>query len=219
MRRLPFLLLLLPLSLSAAETGPLAPPVLEPMTDEMLVVQYGGGVETRLDADLNGDGEVDTAAVMRDEDSEERRLVVLAGYRDEFNMGQEPVGEMAMDPYPLGSAQLSVKKGVLVLEDFTGGTTAIASTYRFRYDRDARRMRLIGDDVMLYSRTNQHDQVKISTNRLTGLRLRQVGLLNEDPDSDEAYRMQPETRESVPTTPVWMEDAPTPDTTLELGGD
>ena len=146
-----------------------------------------------------------------------KEFVVALGYRNEFDMGHEPSGEMAMDPYPLGAASLSVtKKGVLVVEDLTGGTSAISSLYRFRYDKAAHRMRLIGDDVTYYSRTNSHDQLNISTNRLTGLRLRQVGVLNEG-DGDEAYHMQPETRETVPTTPVWMEDAPPPDVTLGLG--
>jgi len=219
MRRLPLALLLLPLAVAAAELPPEPRPVLEAMTDEMLVNQFTGRVEARVDGDLNGDGDVDTAAVMRDDEAETRRLVVALGYRDEFNMGHEPVGEMAMDPYPLGAAVLSVtKKGVLVVEDLTGGTSAIASTYRFRYDKAEHRLRLIGDDVSYYSRTNRHDQINISTNRLTGLRLRQVGVLNEG-EGDEAYRMQPETRETVPTTPVWMEDAPSPDVTLGLGSE
>lgn len=219
MRRLPTVLLLLPLSLAAAaqEPPPEPRPVLETMADESLVNQYSGRVEARVDGDFNGDGDVDVAAVMRDDEAETRRLVVALGYRDEFNMGHEPTGEMAMDPYPLGAAVLTVtKKGVLVVEDLTGGTSAIASTYRFRYDKPAHRMRLIGDDVTYYSRTNNHDQVNISTNRLTGLRLRQIGVLNEG-DGDEAYHMQPQTRETVPTTPLWMEDAPPPDVTLGLG--
>ena len=219
MRRLPIALLLLPLSLAATAQAPQdLRPVLEPMTDESLASQFTGQVEVRLDADFNGDGEVDTAAVMRDEEAETRRLVVAIGYRTEVDFGHERIGEMAMDPYPLGSATLSAKKGVLVVEDLTGGTSAVSSTYRFRYDKAEHRMRLIGDDVSHYSRTHSHDQVKISTNRLTGLRLRQVGVVNED-GGDEAYRMQPETRETVPTAPVWMEDAPRPDVTLGLGGE
>lgn len=219
MRRSPLFALLMSLSVAAAgqEPPPEPRPVLEAMADESLVNQYSGRVEARVDGDFNGDGDVDTAAVMRDDEAETRRLVVALGYRNEFDMGHEPSGEMAMEPYPLGAAALSVtKKGVLVVEDLTGGTSAVASTYRFRYDKAEHRMRLIGDDVTYYSRTNNHDQLNISTNRLTGLRLRQVGVLNEG-DGDEAYRMQPETRETVPTTPVWMEDAPLPETTLGMG--
>src|SRR5690349_7471834 len=115
MRRLTIALLLFPFALAAAEPPPEPRPVLETMSDEMLVNQYSGRVEARVDGDFNGDGDVDIAAVMRDDEAETRRLVVALGYRDEFDMGHEPSGEMAMDPYPLGAAVLSVtKKGVLV---------------------------------------------------------------------------------------------------------
>ena len=209
MRRLPLVLMFIPLGLAVA--GPR--PVLAPMTDAMLVNQYGGRIEARVDADLNGDGDPDAAAVMRDDGAETRRLVVALAYRNEVDMGHEPVGEMAMDPYPLGEASLSVKKGVLIVEDLTGGTSAIASTYRFRYDPAEHRMRLIGDDVQHYSRTNNHDSLKISTNRLTGLRIRSRDVLTDEGD----YAPQPEVRERVPTTPVWMEHAPDPAQTLGLG--
>ena len=110
---------------------------------------------------------------------------------------------------------------MLIVEDLTGGTSAISSTWRFRYDRDAQRMRLIGDDVSYYSRTNVHDAVEVSTNRLTGQRTRQVLALNVDPapDDDAAYLQQPATRETVDRAPVWMEDAPSPEDTLALGGE
>lgn len=213
MRHLPILLLMTPLSVALAQ-GPEPRPLLEPMTDEMLVSQYTGRVETRIDADFNGDGDLDTAAVMRDDEAETRRLVVALGYRNDVDMGHEPIDEMAMDPYPLGDASLSVKKNVLVVEDLTGGTSAIASTYRFRYDPTEHLMRLIGDDVQHYSRTNQHDSVKISTNRLTGQRIRSRDVLTDDGD----YAPQPEVREKVDTTPIYMGTAPDPAVTLGLGG-
>jgi hypothetical protein len=215
------LLLASPLFAAAAEpdSAPLPEPVLEPVTDVILVDTYDCCVETRLDADLNGDGLIDVAAVMRNEAAESRRLVVMLGYRAEFDMGHEPLGEMAMDPYPLGgAASLEVRNGVLIVEDLTGGTSAISSTYRFRWDAGERRLRLIGDDVTYYSRTNNHDSIEISTNRLTGLRLRKVGKLNENPaaDDDAAYFPQPEVRETVDTAPIWLEDAPAPDLTLGI---
>lgn len=215
MRHLPIALLMTPLSVALAqEPGPEPRPVLEPMTDQMLVNQYTGRVETRIDADFNGDGDLDTAAVMRDDEAGTRRLVVALGYRTEVDFGHEPIDEMAMDPYPMGDAALSVKKNVLVVEDLTGGTSAIASTYRFRYDPSEHLMRLIGDDVQHYSRTNQHDSVKISTNRLTGLRIRSRDVLTDDGD----YVPQPEVREKIDTTPIYMGTAPDPAVTLGLGG-
>lgn len=221
--RLAAVLLLMPLSLEAAPTAPAdaAPPgrpALAPMDEAMLANQYGGRVEVRLDADFNGDGDPDTAAVMRDDGAETRRLVVALGYRNEVDMGHEPIGEAAMDPYPLGDARLRVdRRGVLLVEDLAGGTSAIASTYRYRFDPATRRMRLIGDDVHYYSRTNQHDQVRISTNRLTGVQLRRVDRLAPE-GAEEAYLPGPEERRSVPTAPIYMEDAPAPEDTLGLGG-
>lgn len=209
---LAILLLLSSLALAAAEPPPEPRPVLQPMTDEMLLMRHDGApvLETRLDADFNGDGLVDTAYVVRVPD-EWRRLVVMIGYVEEVDMGHGPAGEAEMDPYPLGSAALSVKKGVLVVEDLAGGTSAVSSTYRYRYDPKARRMRLIGDDVTYYSRTNSHDSIEISTNRLTGLQLRRVNKLTDD-----AYVPQPEVRSRVPTAPIYMEDAPDANVTLGL---
>jgi hypothetical protein len=206
------MLLVVPTASAGDLSGPDEPYVLQPMTDEMLLMRHDGdlALETRLDADFNGDGLVDTAYVVRVPD-EWRRLVVMIGYAEEVDMGHSPAGEAEMDPYPLGSAALSVKKGVLVVEDLAGGTSAISSTYRYRYDPKARRMRLIGDDVTYYSRTNNHDSIEISTNRLTGLQLRRVNKLTED-----AYVPQPEVRGKVPTTPIYMEDAPDANVTVGL---
>ena len=217
MRAIALLLLLSPFATASAveppvDTAPVVP-VLEPPTDDILENDDGGRVEVRLDADLTGDGLVDVAAVMREEDADRRRLVVMRGFRGEFDQGHEPFAEMARDPFPVGAATLIEKKGVLVVEDLSGGTSAIASTYRFRYDAAAERMRLIGDDVVYDSRTFGHDSVRISTNRLTGLRISRVDKV----DAEGEITPQPETRETVDKAPVWMETAPPPDVTLGLG--
>jgi hypothetical protein len=188
-----------------------------PAASETLSNLFGGEVEARLDVDFNGDGHADTAVVMRDADHESRGLHVLIGYADAGGTGHEPIDGVALDPYPLGTATLAYRKGVLIVEDLTGGTTAIASTYRWRYDPEEHRMRLIGDDVSLYSRTNAHDALEISTNRLTGLRLRRVMKRVDEPAADgAAYDPQPEIRESVPTTPIHMAESPAPAETLGL---
>ena len=171
----------------------------------------GARIETRLDADVSGDGMSDTIFVAASDDR--RVLKVMVAYVDEFDTGYQPVGEVEMDVDPLGAASLSVKKGVLLVEDLTGGTTAIQSLYRYRFDAKARRMRLIGDDVTLYSRTNAHDSTAISTNRLTGARTTTVSKIEGD-----GYVDQPPKQGKVPTKPVYMEDAPLPTDTLGFGG-
>lgn len=168
-------------------------------------------VETRLDVDFTGDGLRDAAFVVRGE--EKRLLKVMVAYETDVDVGYDPAGEMSLDISPLGGASLSVKKGVLIVEDLGGGTTAIQSLYRFRYDPKARRMRLIGDDVTLYSRTNAHDSTAISTNRLTGLQVLTRSVVGEDG----TYTEQPPQHRKVATRPIWMEDAPSPDETLGFG--
>ena len=165
-------------------------------------------LETRLDADLNGDRLTDVAFIARNDDR--RVLGVLLAFSEAMDMGHTPSGRAELGIDPLGPAGLTAPRGVLVVEDLTGGTTAISSTYRYRYEAKSKRMRLIGDDVKLYSRTNAHGWQEISTNRLTGLQIRR----SADLDDAGEYVEQPETRGKVPTAPLYMEDAPAPETTL-----
>jgi hypothetical protein len=183
------------------------------MNAEDLVMQMpdGATIETRLDADIDGDGLRDLAFVARNEDV--RVLKVMIAYATEVDMGYDPAGEMRMGDSPLGDAALSLKKNVLIVEDLDGGTTAIQSLYRFRFDPKARRMRLIGDDVSLYSRTNAHDKTSISTNRLNGVQLVKRSVVGNDGE----YVDQPEQKKTVSTKPVYMEEAPLPQTTLGWG--
>ena len=130
-----------------------------------------------------------------------------------MDMGHTPNGKAELAVDALAPASLSAPKGTLVVEDLTGGTTAISSTYRYRYDAKAGRMRLIGDDVKLYSRTNAHGWQEVSTNRLTGLQIRGSAELD---DAGE-YVQKPQVRGKVNTKPIYMEQAPAPEETLGLG--
>lgn len=132
--------------------------------------------------DLNGDGRVDLVLVARGPDSEERRLIAAVstptGYRN--------VGEAPLPGYPLGNASVAfTRRGVLTVTDLVGGTTANQSVMRYRYEGpDAMHgaMRYIGLDVGHYSRTNQHDALKLSFNWLTGDFSRQVDKLTKRGD-------------------------------------
>lgn len=169
-------------------------------------------IETRLDADIDGDGLADVAFVAVDDDN--RTLGVLLGYRSEVDTGFTPVGSVALPPDRLGSAGLSLRKGVLVVDDLTGGTTAISATWRYRYDAKASRMRLIGEDLKLYSRTNMHGWLEISSNRLTGLQIRR----NAESDGDGGYSAPVETRAKISTQPLYMEQTPSADEQVGIGG-
>jgi len=99
------------------------------MPDDVLKDQLGKGeeLETRLDGDLNGDGEIDTVAVGRNGEDDTRKLRVFLGYVGETDMGHDPGGVLVLDPYPVGGpAELSLNKGVLLIKDLTGGTSATA---------------------------------------------------------------------------------------------
>lgn len=177
----------------------------------------GMELETRFDGDFNDDGIADVAFVERSND-DERDMIVLLGYRSETDIGFDPAGKMELDAFPLGPASFSLKKGVLVVDDLVGGTTAVAGTYRFRYDPVKKRMRLIGLDAKQYSRTNNHGWASISWNVLTGAVLReQAALIEGENHSDNAYGPTKSKREKRPSKPIYMEDAPTADSFFDEG--
>jgi hypothetical protein len=167
-------------------------------------VPEGWRLETQLDADFNGDFQADVAMVIRNDD--ERWLLVALGE----GKGLKRIGLGELDPYPLGDASLEEKKGVLLITDLTGGTTAIQSTYRYRYEAATGRMQLIGDDASLYSRTNSHGGVEVSTNRLTGVRLTQASTLDDQGE----YRFGKQQKSTVPKEKLYLETAPKPEDTV-----
>ena len=169
-------------------------------------VPEGWRLETQLDADFNGDFQADVAMVIRNDD--ERWLLVALGE----GKGLKRIGLGELDPYPLGDASLEEKKGVLLITDLTGGTTAIQSTYRYRYEAASGRMQLIGDDAELYSRTNSHGGISVSTNRLTGVRITQTSTIDE-PDGER--RFSKEQRSTVSKDKLYLETAPSPEDTVE----
>src|SRR5688572_23342710 len=98
-------------------------------------------LEARVEADLNGDGIDDIAYLAGNDDS--RALSVLLSERSEVHVDHRSE-VLVLDPASFGPGSLSLDGNVLKLEDLTGGTTAIASTQRFRYDPAIGHMRLIG---------------------------------------------------------------------------
>ena len=146
--------------------------------------------------------------VVRNDD--ERWLLVAVGE----GKGLRRIGLGELDPYPLGDASLEAKKGVLLITDLTGGTTAIQSTYRYRYEAATGRMQLIGDDASLYSRTNSHGGIEVSTNRLTGVRITQT---SEPDEAKGEYRFSKEQRSTVPKDKLYLETAPKPEDTVGIG--
>lgn len=175
-------------------------------TDQALEVV----IESRVEGDLNTDGIPDSATVAHNEDA--RALSVMLSNK-KFG-GQFTTEVLLLEPSPVGPGTLSIEGNVLKFEDLTGGTTAIGSTRRFRYDATRKRMRLIGLDATLYSRTNAHDGFEMSWNLINGdtvtHELRLVEGAGEDP-----YELVRERRFKRRIRPQWLSDAPDPETTLE----
>lgn len=160
-------------------------------------------IESRVDADLTADGREDVAFVgCHDEQGCE--LVVLGARADGSYgvLGRESFGFGGLGP-PSVSA---TRKGVLVLEDLVGGTTATQGTYRYRWDPERGALRLIGLDARHYSRTFGHDAFDISWNLLTGAFIAQRHVLTDGGDA--AYAPQPQERTVRRSVPVWLGDTP-----------
>jgi hypothetical protein len=172
-------------------------------------------LEVEVRADFNRDGHADVAYIVRDEDR--RELRVATSVVTDGAIGEAPLQVLALDSDPLGPAQLTVKDNVLLLQELTGGTTAVFSTHRFRWDARLAAMRLIGLDATLYSRTFAHDGQAASWNLLTGLLLTHTMRLRKD-DSDIAYDEVDKRRKRKPSPPLRLEQSPSGDDLLGWPG-
>lgn len=187
--------------------------VIEPM------LAPGEEVETRLTGDFNADGQPDLAYVARRDD--ERQLRVALSFVNELELGTEVEERLALPPTLLGPAGLEFQRGVLIVTDLSGGTTAIRTIYRFRRDKAGKPgawMRLIGLDATLYSRTWAHDGFELSWNLLTGaMTTRRLRLASGGGDA--GYLPSKSRASTRRTAPVWLANTPDPDELIqELSG-
>jgi hypothetical protein len=171
----------------------------------------GVEIESRVAGDINGDGIEDIAYVAHNEDS--RALTVLLTAKQERDFTYRPE-VLLLEPSEFTPGKLSLDDKVLTFEDMTGGTTAISSTRRFRYDDRGRQMRLIGLDATVHSRTFAHDGFEASWNLLNGdattrelKRDRQAGEAGYSPARERSFKRR--------VRPQWLSDAPDPETMLE----
>lgn len=171
----------------------------------------GAELEARVNGDLNGDEVEDAAYVAHN--GELRALTVVLSVRHEFDV-EYRTEVLVLDPTEFDPAKLTLDGNVLKFEDMTGGTTAIASTHRFRYDGRGKQMRLIGLDAKLYSRTYAHDGFEASWNLLNGDATTRELKLNTGA-GDEAYKPGQQRSFKRRIRAQWLADAPHPETFLE----
>ena len=98
-----------------------------PMTAEQLApyLPDGANIETRLDADLTGDGLRDLAVVAAND--EVRVLKVMIGYADDTSMGFDPAGEMRTNLSPrtlFAAREIRASRGILM----SGWTASVTRT-------------------------------------------------------------------------------------------
>ena len=193
-----------------------------PPTDaELRSTHPGATIAQRLDADLNADGKPETLLALTYDDAPDRdayrSVEILWEHRERKHArsdedDEEPNNLLTLPSSPLGTPDLQVKNGVLLVEDLTGGTTATQTAYRYRYDKDADDMRLIGLDTERYSRTGAHGSVRLSWNVVTGVQLFQRSTVGKD----EALRYGAERRKvDKSRTYYYIADTPDPDELLD----
>jgi hypothetical protein len=168
-------------------------------------------VETQVNGDLNGDGVEDAAYVAHNGDS--RALTVLLSAKREFDFDYR-TEVLPLELSEFAPGKLSLDEAVLRFEDVTGGTTTISSTRRFRYDGRGERMRLIGLDASVASRTLAHDSFETSWNLLTGDATTRELKLNRG-GGDAAYNPGPQRSFKRRIRAQWLADSPDPETVIE----
>ena len=171
-------------------------------------------VVSRLNADITGDGVPDTIVVAADGDRFEATVTVLMRQHGKTLTGKgrmeglAAIDSLQVELSPLGPPTVRVTKDVLIVESLVGGTTVrTAATYRYRFDADEGRMRLIGLDA---ERTSTTAGIKLSWNVLTGTHIVRRG--NREGTT---LRYGPESRTTNKPGAIYMSLTPNPEDLLD----
>ena len=173
-------------------------------------IKDNGRFVSRLNADVTGDGVADTIVVTADDKRFENKVTVMMQPRRRPGTVEEleAVDSLQLELTPLGPPAVKVVKGVLVIENLAGGSTVrTAATYRYRFDAEEGRMRLIGLDA---ERTSSTSVVKFSWNALNGARIVRSGMRE-----GENIRYGPESKTTYKPGAVYMSLTPTPDELID----
>ncbi len=174
----------------------------------------GWKVEEQKTGDLNGDSIPDYAIKLVEDKPEKtsegdptergRALVIALGTKDGL-LQRAGVADKLLQCTRCGGAfygfveapaNVSIEKGVVVVEQDHGSRDLTDTTYRFRYDPATQRFVLIGFDLSDVDRLTANG-VTESTNYLTGIRITTRGKGNRDT----------KTRTVIPKKTIYLEDA------------
>ena len=120
-------------------------------------VPQGWTVEDQANGDLNGDGVSDIAAILVQgkpdgaEDEPQRAVIVLLGRDNEKFIPAGTNDKFLECRGCLGVKEavgISIKKGVIIVDQMSGSREFSNETWRFRYDPKTQRFVLIGRDLV-----------------------------------------------------------------------
>ena len=151
----------------------------------------GWKLEGVAKGNLNADGRADVAIkLVEDRGAEEkqtpppdRNRVLVIAFEDGGKLKRVGVAEKLLQCTSCGGAfygvmeapaNVSISKGVVVVEQEHGSREVSKSTFRFRYDTASGRFVLIGYDYSSYDRAMGGNAAE-STNYVTGLRITSTG--------------------------------------------
>lgn len=144
-------------------------------------VPSGWRIEIIARGDLNGDKLEDLALVLIDKDMREmvkpeseqgrRMLIVLVASNDDvyvqIGLNRNLLRCSQCFGIMGGGPEVSIKNGVLIVDQLAGSRFTDQGVWRFRFEANDRKLRLIGLDVRHTDRSIGESKIK-STNYLTG---------------------------------------------------
>lgn len=175
-------------------------------------VPRGYTIAAREDGDLNGDGRPDHVLHLVPRNTYYRPdaitaapevhalVIVLTDGRGLRRAGVAP--RLLQAVVPQWGLQLTIRRGVLIVNQNFGMTEVLDLTHRFRLDPATGRFLLIGRDQLFYTRPQERqDSEKRSENYLTGVRLSTTGHF----DASGRYTER-ERRERIPRTRTYFDE-------------